>query len=38
MSEFKVQIVFKFDLGLLSIYDLIYFDRNNDGKILGGHY
>ena len=43
LKVFKGQIVFKFDLGLLNAYKLMYFDtyfdRNNigneDGKILG---
>ena len=36
-SEFKGQIVSKFDLGLLNAYNPMYFDRNisenKDGKI-----
>ena len=41
-SEFKGQIVFKFDLGLLNAYKLMYFYRNingnKDDKMLGGYY
>jgi hypothetical protein len=39
-SEFKGQILSKFDLGLLNAYKLMYFDGNIDGnkdeKSLGG--
>ena len=37
-SEFKGQIVLKFDLGLLNTYKLMYFDKKSDGKILKGNY
>ena len=41
-SEFKGQMVFKFDLGLPIAYKIMYFDRNEngnkDGKILGANY
>ena len=42
LKVFKGQIVFKFDLGLLNAYKLMYFDSNVNGnkdfKILGGDY
>ena len=31
-SEFKGQIVLKFDLGLLNTYKLMYFDKNINGN------
>jgi hypothetical protein len=41
-SEFRNQMVSKFDLGLLNAYKLMYFDRNIDGnkdeKILEDDY
>ena len=41
-SEFKGQIVSKFDLGLLNAYKPMYFDRNicenKDGKTNKGSY
>ena len=41
-SEFKGQIVSKFDLGLLNAYNPMYFDRNisenKDGKKIEGSY
>ena len=33
-SEFRNQMVSKFDLGLLNAYKLICFDRNIDGKTI----
>ena len=40
--KINLKIVFKFDLGLLNAYKLMYFDRNNNGnmngKILDGDY
>ena len=33
-SEFKGQILSKFDLGLLNTYKLMYFNKNKEEKIL----
>ena len=42
LKVFKGQIVFKFDLGLLNAYKLMYFDSNvngnKDDKNFGGDY